>query len=143
MKAIRTQYHGPTDRRGSRISATSGEKGQRVYLSDWGSLTTSGGHAMAAKRLCEKMGWPTDLIGGGFPDGSMVWVFAKSPDRTARWFIVEIEARLQGSLGVSSEKRTYPCEAVDHSHAREMAITYAHKCGLEHVRVLAAVEQKQ
>lgn len=141
MKAIKTQYHGPTDRRGSRISASTGEKGQRIFLSEWGSLTVSQGMALAADKLCEKMGWPRDMVGGGFPDGSMVWVFAASPDRTLRSFVVQFTARQHGALGVATENRTYPTLATCHSDAREKAIRYAHSCGLEHVSIIAAVEQ--
>ena len=35
-------------------------------------------HGRLARRLCDKMGWKGELIGGGFPDGTMVWVFAQS-----------------------------------------------------------------
>lgn len=82
MKAIKTQYHGPTERRGSRISASTGEKGQRVFLSEWGGLNMNRAHALAAWTLCNKMGWPVDMVGGGFPDGSMVWVFSGSDKLT-------------------------------------------------------------
>ena len=75
MKAIRTKYIGPSNIRGSRISATSGEKGQRVVLSYDDAVNSDENHAKAARSLCDKMGWPYAMIGGGFPDGSMVWVF--------------------------------------------------------------------
>lgn len=141
MKAIKTQYLGPTNTRGSRILASTGEKGQRLYLAEWGSLSIGAAQALAALRLCEKMGWPLDMVGGGFPDGTMAWVFASSPDRTLRSFVVQFEARLRGALGVPAERGAYPCHAVDHAHAREQAIDHAHKQGLEHVTIIAAVEQ--
>lgn len=82
MKAIRTKYIGATNFKPSRIVAESGEKGQRVIAS-FGSLNSSDNvaHGMMARRLCDKMGWKGELIGGGFPDGTMVWVFADSMDR--------------------------------------------------------------
>jgi hypothetical protein len=87
MKAIRTKYHGPTNTGPARLSATTGEKGQRLIISRWkvpDSFDTGMGnglHAYVARALCDKMGWNKPLIGGGFPDGTMVWVFAESGDR--------------------------------------------------------------
>jgi hypothetical protein len=80
MKAIRTKYIGPSNVKGSRLSATTGERGQRLIMS-WPSELNSGeAHARGARALADKMGWKTELIGGGFPDGTMVWVFKTSPD---------------------------------------------------------------
>ena len=87
MKAIRTTYHGATDHKPSRISATTGEAGQRIIISrdsvpsEFDTGIGNGAHGYAARKLCEKMGWTKPLIGGGFPDGSMVWVFENSLDR--------------------------------------------------------------
>lgn len=87
MKAIRTKYHGATDTKPSRISATTGENGQRVVISrhsvpdEFDTGMGSGCHGYAARMLCNKMKWDGELIGGGFPDGTMVWVFADSNDR--------------------------------------------------------------
>jgi len=81
MKAIRTRYHGPSSIRGSRISASTGEKGQKVVISYPDELNSSDAHALVARKLVNKMKWSGDLIGGGFPDGTMVWVFTNSPDR--------------------------------------------------------------
>lgn len=85
MKAIRTRYIGPSNTKPSRIVAESGERGQRIMAS-YASVEDTGGrhdaaHGRMARRLCDKMGWKGELIGGGFPDGSMVWVFADSQDR--------------------------------------------------------------
>ena len=82
MKAIKTKYLGPGNVRGSRVKATTGEKGQTVILSWDNRLSgTESNHAAAARALANKFGWTGELIGGGFPDGSMVWVFAQAPDR--------------------------------------------------------------
>ena len=80
MKAIRTKYHGPGNVRGSRFSATTGEQGQKVFVSyDYG-MNSDKNHAKAARHLADKFNWKDRLIGGGFPDGTMVWVFASSQD---------------------------------------------------------------
>ena len=81
MKAIKTKYLGPGNVRGSRVKATTGEKGQTIILSWSGRDDSARNHANAARALANKFGWTGELIGGGFPDGSMVWVFAQAPDR--------------------------------------------------------------
>lgn len=81
MKVIRTKYIGPTSVKGSRVSASTGETGQRIIL-DWPyELNPTKAHAKAARALCTKLGWDGpnyELVGGGFPDGTMVWVFTCS-----------------------------------------------------------------
>lgn len=75
MKAIVTKYHGYTDNRGSRISATA-EGGNRVVVPY--DHSASNPHAQAALALCAKVGWEGDLIEGGLPNGDNVYVFAGS-----------------------------------------------------------------
>ena len=72
MKAIWTTYHGPTNSRGSRITAAA--EGSRVTVPyDYGAKDP---HHTAALALCAKMGWTGDLITGGRPDGKgNVYVF--------------------------------------------------------------------
>ncbi len=79
MKAITTKFHGPTNVKGSRYSATDSDN-NRVILSTDHALNSDKNHARAARALCDKMGWKGELIGGGTKDG-MAWVFAKSEDR--------------------------------------------------------------
>jgi hypothetical protein len=55
MKAIQTTFHGPTDTRGSRITATAGSN--RVTLSYDHALDADENHDAAALALCEKLGW--------------------------------------------------------------------------------------
>ncbi len=70
--AIQTKFLGPTNHRGARIKA----------VSDAGSLTLSWdyelgvqeNHHTAAFALAERMGWPTDLIGGTLPGSGYVFV---------------------------------------------------------------------
>lgn len=75
MKAIITKYHGATNTRGSRISATA-EGGNRVSIPYPHELNSDAAHKLAAVMLCKKMNWATELCGGGMPDGAtQCWVF--------------------------------------------------------------------
>lgn len=73
MKAIECKYIGPSNVKGSRIKA---------YDCDNNSVTIGYPHELsgeevykaAAIKLCEKMKWSTDLIGGGTKNG-YVFVF--------------------------------------------------------------------
>ena len=80
MKAISTIYIGPTDSRPSRVTAGAGD-GLIIALPWDSALDSRQNHAGAARALCNKMKWEGELIGGGFPSGNMVWVFAESKDR--------------------------------------------------------------
>lgn len=73
MKAITTKYHGPTNTRGSKISASDGD-GNRVTISYPYELSGEAVHRAAADRLCEKMGWDHKLVGGSVKNG-YVFVF--------------------------------------------------------------------
>ena len=55
MKAIQTKYHGPTNYRGARITATAGSN--RVTLSYDHALNSDDNHDAAALALCAKLGW--------------------------------------------------------------------------------------
>lgn len=72
-QAIVTKYLGPTNARGSRVKATC-QAGSRTIVWD-DALNDERNHESAAKNLASVWGWGTDLVGGGLPDGSMVWVF--------------------------------------------------------------------
>ncbi len=78
MKAIETKYHGPSNIRGSRISA-SDQDGNRVILSYDSSLNSSENHRAAALALIRKMAWDKtsgyEGIVGGALAHSYVWVF--------------------------------------------------------------------
>lgn len=70
FQAIVTKYHGPTNTRGSRISATA-EAG-RIMLSWDYALNGSDNHKAAAQALVDKMGWTVEagypsLVGGALP----------------------------------------------------------------------------
>ncbi len=79
MKAIRTKYHGPTNTRGSRISA-SDEDGNRVSIPYPHELSGEDVHRKAADALCRKMGWEGVLIGGGLKDG---YAFVFAPEKAS------------------------------------------------------------
>lgn len=72
LQAIRTKYLGPTNRRGSRIQARAAAG--TVTLSWDHALTSGGNHRAAALALCDRFGWDSCLVSGGFEDGSEVWV---------------------------------------------------------------------
>ena len=76
MKAITTKFHGPTNIKGSRISATDSD-GNRVTISVDHSLGIDERHDAAAVALCRKMGWTGKLIRGGLKNGN-AYVFEES-----------------------------------------------------------------
>ena len=82
MKAITTKYHGPTNTRGSRISAKA-EGGNRISISYPHELSGEDVYRAAAEALCKKMNWPGSLIGGGTEDG-YVFVFGPGFDSCSR-----------------------------------------------------------
>ena len=68
MQAITTKYHGPTNVKGSRVSATSGS-GHRVIV-DWDdALNQEENHRAAAQKLCDKLEWNWKFVSGGTKDG--------------------------------------------------------------------------
>lgn len=76
MQAILTKYHGPTNFRGSRITARSAS-GLSVSVPYQDELDTEAAHRVAAVALCAKLGWPTDnLVAGGLANG---YAFVPSP----------------------------------------------------------------
>jgi hypothetical protein len=77
MQTITTKYHGATNTRGSRISATN-TAGLRVSIPYPIELSGDACHDLAAKTLCEKFGWKGELISGGQKTGN-VYVFLKTP----------------------------------------------------------------
>ena len=72
MQAIVTKYIPPTDTKGPRIKATA-MAGSVIIRYDH-ELSHDEPFRKAAQALCAKFGWDWQMIGGGLPDGSMVWV---------------------------------------------------------------------
>lgn len=80
MKAIQTKYHGPTERRGSRYSASDLDH-NKVIISADDSLSSEENHDAAAIALCRKMGWTRhNLVRGGFAKTN-VYVFDCDTER--------------------------------------------------------------
>jgi hypothetical protein len=77
-QAIVTKYHGPTNHRGARMSATA-EAG-RLTVSYDHVLNGSDNHRAVAQALADKMGWTVEagyppLVGGALPnDGRYCFV---------------------------------------------------------------------
>jgi hypothetical protein len=73
MVAIVTKYHGPTNTRGSRVSASG--NGHRVEVAHESALDSEANHRRAVRALCDKLGWDEDrFYGGSMDDGRWAWV---------------------------------------------------------------------
>lgn len=85
MKAIQTKYHGPTNTRGSRLSATADGWG-RAYIDYPHQFSGARAHFEAVLALMAKVnkGQPEErrtkppTIYGGLPDQSYCWAYADS-----------------------------------------------------------------
>ena len=73
MQAIVTRFHGPTNNRGSRYSATA--CAGRVYVESDGRFGPDKNCELAALALCKRFNWTGELVSGGLKDGSTVFVF--------------------------------------------------------------------
>jgi hypothetical protein len=85
MQAIVTKYHGPTNTRGARYSAST-ESGHRISVAANHALDAKENHERAARALMTKLGWTGKIAGGGIKSG-YAWVFAegaRDPARDAR-----------------------------------------------------------
>lgn len=67
-QSIVTRYHGPTNSRGSRVSAVSAS-GHRVTLHWDSALNTDENHTAAALQMAQKLGWSGDWHGGALGTG--------------------------------------------------------------------------
>ena len=76
MKAIKTTYSGPTNTRGSRITACDMD-GNRITIGYPYNFSGMDCHAKAAWALCKKMGWTGTLHGGALKRG-YVFVFGNA-----------------------------------------------------------------
>jgi len=73
MKAIIAKYLGATNSKGSRIKAFDCD-GNSVTIPYPHELSGEDVYKRAAIKLCEKMKWDTELLGGGIKEG-YVFVF--------------------------------------------------------------------
>jgi hypothetical protein len=76
MQAIQTKFIGPTNRLGARVSAKA--QAGRIIVPWDHHLSPDNNHKVAAVMFAQKFEWKGELVGGGLPDGSMVWVFTAS-----------------------------------------------------------------
>lgn len=81
MKAILTKYHGPTNTRGSRITAFDGDASASIPYPH--ELSGEACHRAAANALCEKMGYDSTLLISGEMDHGYAFVFAPEVTRVA------------------------------------------------------------
>ena len=81
MQAIVTRYHGPTNTKGTRYSATS-SSGHKVYIHKKYELDEDDNHELAARALMKKLGWAGKIAGGSLKDAH-VWVFVTGTERDA------------------------------------------------------------
>jgi hypothetical protein len=79
-QSITTKYLGPTDRRGTRVKATS-SAGLSVTVGWDDALSDTDNYAAAAVALCKKLGWSGTLAVGG---GVNVYVFVEETIAVAR-----------------------------------------------------------
>lgn len=63
MKAIKTIYLSPTDKRGARIKATDLDRNSITIPYDH-CLCDAANHVAAAQALCDKMDWPGKRLAG-------------------------------------------------------------------------------
>lgn len=75
MQIIETKYHGPTNTKGSKVSATASGCKARVTLSWDNSFNSEDNHKRAALALMEKLDWIGKYVGGHTQRG-MVFVCA-------------------------------------------------------------------
>ena len=84
MKAIVTKYHGPTENKGSRYSATDSD-GNKVTLSTACDLINESDHDRIALALCNKMKWTGKLVRGSLNSCQYVYTWLES------WKTLEIK----------------------------------------------------
>ena len=79
MQAIQTKYIGPSNVRGSRVSAACQAK--RIIVEWDDGLNSDDNHAAAARMLAQRLGWDKPpygtLASGCLADGTHVHVFVK------------------------------------------------------------------
>ena len=67
-QSIVTKYHGPSNVRGSRVSATSAS-GHRIMIEWDAAADTDTNHKIACARLAEKLNWHGAWACGSLPNG--------------------------------------------------------------------------
>ena len=72
FQAIQVKYLGPTNYRGSRYKATAAAGSITVGVDN--ALSIESNVIAAAQALCDKFGWPKDMMYGQLADGSYACV---------------------------------------------------------------------
>jgi hypothetical protein len=107
MQAIKTRYFGPTNSRGSRITAKSSGGSQHTVGYN-GSLSTERNHDHAAWMLCQKEGWTDhDLVRGCIGPDEYCYTFDVSINRVRRCDVLDPE-EINGPLSPKAYKRPKP-----------------------------------
>lgn len=101
MKAITTKFHGPTNTRGSRYSASDGD-GNQVMVSADHAKNSDDNHDAAAIALCHKMKWDGPLMRGAIR-GGCVYTFDSHYNRVR----FESNYREQGMVAAIEARRRY------------------------------------
>ncbi len=79
MKAIIVRYIGPTNVKGSRIIAGD-DDGNKVTIPYYHHVSRDEAYQLAAKALCEKMGWHGTLVQGSLKNAEVfVWLDEYTP----------------------------------------------------------------
>lgn len=80
-QAITTTFHGPTDTKGSRVTARAAAGSCTVECED--SYSIEDNHAAAARKLAERFNWAGRFFIGSIHRGGYVFVLADEPDTLA------------------------------------------------------------
>jgi hypothetical protein len=92
--AITTRFHGPTNSRGSRITATS--QAGRLTLPYDHRYNADENHTLAARALAKKLEWRGHWYGGGLPNGRG-YAFVCSTRGTSDFAIWEVDGTIVAS----------------------------------------------
>lgn len=88
MQSIITKYHGPTNARGSRVSAKA--DAGKVILNWDHALNADDNHAAAARALACRLGWTGEYIGGHLPQSNPAYMcFVRQERAISPVFVVE------------------------------------------------------
>ena len=81
MKAITTKFHGPTNHRGARYSASDSD-GNKVSIAYDYDARRGGGNIVAAIALVEKMKWNPVILAHGWAKAGDVFVMIPVSEKT-------------------------------------------------------------
>lgn len=73
MQTITTKYHGPTDYKGARLSATTTSGIKRWFSWEY-DINAHENHQRAARALALELKWGGQWVSGTLAGGAVVWV---------------------------------------------------------------------